>query len=214
MKTWCCTLSWTPNQLFEIHADGRPLLVKKGSFKNRCVYLQHFCLSCGPPKIPWSNATPRSQTSCEASGQAVAKPAARPAVRPTCEIENVYRSWRDSIAVRHVAVRNDRLFEFPKPKDGSELKTKISIKTAVHNQYVLIPLLAKMAEHTGHPLPKVKPLARETNLSFWIDVFIFHCLCIFPIPSCTNYIYIYIYRKTACIRGPKSHDTNWSSMSK
>eukprot|EP00438_Fugacium_kawagutii_P012769 Skav214218 [mRNA] locus=scaffold489:544926:549630:+ [translate_table: standard] len=61
-----------------------------------------------------------------------AKSNAKPSQRPTCETELVYRQWKESAAVRMVAVRCDRLFEFP---GGADVKAKISIKTAVHNQH-------------------------------------------------------------------------------
>lgn len=82
--------------------------------------------------------------------------------RAACETELIYRAWKESNAVRMVALRTDRLFEFPKPKGGGESKSRVSIKNAVHNQYVLIPLLKNMAMHPEHPLPYIKPLAGET----------------------------------------------------
>ena len=76
---------------------------------------------------------------------------------PTCDVTDVYKDWKLSGSVRMVALRSDRLFESSKP-NGS---IKFSIVDAVHNQYVLKPLLERMAQHDHHPVPYVKELARE-----------------------------------------------------
>ena len=60
--------------------------------------------------------------------------------------------------VREVAVRTDRLFASAK---GDREQVKFCIKDAIYNQHVLMPLLQKMSEVPSHPLPYLKPLARE-----------------------------------------------------
>lgn len=81
--------------------------------------------------------------------------------RPSCDPELVYRTWKATDSIRMVAIRSDRLFESHKGAKA-EQPLKICIKDAVHNMYVLIPLLEKMALDPSHPLPYLKPLARET----------------------------------------------------
>ena len=75
-----------------------------------------------------------------------------------CNIENVYREWKANPAVRKVIIARDRMFESWKgPSDG----VKFGIKDAVHNRFVLIPLLEKLSVTPGLKLPSVKSLARE-----------------------------------------------------
>ncbi|CAK9032793.1 unnamed protein product [Durusdinium trenchii] len=64
-----------------------------------------------------------------------------------------------------VAIRSDRLFESHKGAKA-EQPLKICIKDAVHNMYVLIPLLEKMALDPSHPLPylKIKLFRTKMNL--------------------------------------------------
>ena len=82
---------------------------------------------------------------------------------PTCEVGGVYKEWKAENAVRLVAVRSDRLFESSKAKDpsGEPVGVKFNIKDSVHNQFVLKPLLQRMALHEHHPLPYIKDVARE-----------------------------------------------------
>ena len=82
---------------------------------------------------------------------------------PTCEVDGVYKDWKAENAVRLVAVRSDRLFEPTKAKDpsGEPMSIKFNIKDSVHNQFVLKPMLQRMAMYEHHPLPYVKDLARE-----------------------------------------------------
>lgn len=83
--------------------------------------------------------------------------AAQQASEGSCKVDNVYREWMDAPAVRLAMVEKGRLFQ-PK-KVGEQLK--ICIKDAVLNKHVLIPLLKKMASTPEHPIPYLKPLARE-----------------------------------------------------
>lgn len=89
------------------------------------------------------------------------KPAA--AAKPSCDVENISREWKDAPAVRLVAVRRDRLFESSKVRSDVDENQplKFCIKDAVHNQYVLIPMLRRMAMQKNHPLPSLKAIARE-----------------------------------------------------
>ena len=83
--------------------------------------------------------------------------------RPACSIDRVHREWKEAPAVRLVSVKRDRLFESSKDKDNTTASSiKFCIKDAVHNQFVLIPLLRRMAAHETHPLPPLKALAQET----------------------------------------------------
>ena len=86
-----------------------------------------------------------------------------PPTKEVCSTELIHRQWKESHAVRHVAIRCDRLFEMPKTKnkDTSDNHVKICIAVAVHNQQVLIPLLHNMAAHPKHPVPYVKALAHQ-----------------------------------------------------
>ena len=93
--------------------------------------------------------------------------------RPVCNLERVHREWKESAAVRLVSVRRDRLFESSncKPGVGDDptcATIKFCIKDAVHNQFVLIPLLRRMASDGKHPLPPLKDLARE-NLDLYFN---------------------------------------------
>ncbi len=81
--------------------------------------------------------------------------------RAACETQHVSRAWHDSHVMRRVAVRRDRLFESFKSTDSESYPIKVCIKDSIHNQYVLIPLLEKMALHSHHPLPTIKALAKE-----------------------------------------------------
>ena len=80
----------------------------------------------------------------------------------SCNIENVNRQWKEAAAVRLVAVKRDRLFESCMASEGENLPLKFSIKDAIHNQFVLIPVLRAMALDPKHPLPILKHLARES----------------------------------------------------
>jgi hypothetical protein len=82
---------------------------------------------------------------------------------PTCEVDGVYKEWKAENAVRMVAVRSDPLFEPNKAKDssGEPIGVKFNIKDSVHNQFVLNPMLQRMAQHQHHPLPYVKDVAQE-----------------------------------------------------
>ena len=85
------------------------------------------------------------------------------AAKPSCNVENINREWKDAPAVRLVAVRRDRLFESSKVRSDLEENQplKLCIKDAVHNKYVLIPMLRRMAMMKNHILPSVKAIARE-----------------------------------------------------
>ena len=83
--------------------------------------------------------------------------------KATCDVTNVNRCWKEEHSVRKVAIKWDRIFEPSRIVDEDD-KTpiiKFSIKDAVHNQYVLIPILERMAALPEHPLPYLKPLAHE-----------------------------------------------------
>ena len=89
------------------------------------------------------------------------------AEKPSCDVENLHREWKDSAGVRNVAIKQDRLFESSKRVGDSDVQgekatLKFCIKDAVHNQFVLMPILQRMAAVEGHPLPYLKPLARES----------------------------------------------------
>lgn len=81
------------------------------------------------------------------------------AAMSSCDVENVYREWKDQRAVREVAISTDRLFISHK---GPEESLKFTIKDSVRNQHMIMPLLHRMAQDPAHPLPTVKSLARET----------------------------------------------------
>ena len=90
-------------------------------------------------------------------------PSASAAARPACHVEGVYKEWKDAPAVRQVVIETDRLFQ----SSSDERKAiKFCIKDAVRNQYVLAPVLFRMALNDSHPLPCLKVLARE-NLVFY-----------------------------------------------
>ena len=85
----------------------------------------------------------------------------------TCDVSGVYKEWKEAPSVRLVALRADRLFESSKsmvPNGGEKGTIKFNIKDAVHNQFVLKPLLERMSQHDHHPVPYVKDLAREKLL--------------------------------------------------
>ena len=85
------------------------------------------------------------------------------AARPACDIENIHREWKAEAAVRHAAINTDRLFESSMNTEGLERKAvKFCIKDAVYNQYVMAPLLYRMAQEPSHPLPTLSNLARES----------------------------------------------------
>lgn len=105
-----------------------------------------------------------------------------------CDATHVYRAWMEAHSVRRVAISCDRLFEssVPSDKNGHTTPVKFTIKDSIHNQYVLIPLLERMAEHPGHPLPYIKPLAKEfpillapANFFLFIDIHFPDLLVIF-----------------------------------
>ena len=100
---------------------------------------------------------------------AMPRPAAASCPRPSCDVERVHREWKDTPAVRHVSVRRDRLFEShqPHPDSDEKVSIKFCIKDVVHNQYVLIPLLRRMAHDEKHPLPSLKSLITQTLDIFW-----------------------------------------------
>ena len=80
----------------------------------------------------------------------------------TCDVLDVYKDWKKEPSVRLVTLRADRLFEASGQHASTErLSVKFNIKDAVHNQFVLKPLLHRMAQHDHHPVPYVKDLARE-----------------------------------------------------
>ena len=81
------------------------------------------------------------------------------AARTPCNVDGVWKEWKQQAAVRHVAVETDRLFE---SSQGAKQAIKFCIKDAVRNEYVLAPLLYRMAMVENHPLPYVKPLANES----------------------------------------------------
>lgn len=90
-------------------------------------------------------------------------PRADAAVRSPCLVEGVYKEWKNAPAVRNVVLETDRLFQ----SSCHERKAiKFCIKDAVYNQYVLAPVLFRMAMVDSHPLPCLKVLARE-NLAFY-----------------------------------------------
>ena len=87
------------------------------------------------------------------------KSAAAAASKP-CNIDGVWKEWKQQAAVRHVAVEHDRMFA---SSQGDQKKSvKICIKDAVHNQHVLAPVLRRMAVAEKHKLPYVKILANES----------------------------------------------------
>ena len=82
---------------------------------------------------------------------------------PSCDAGRVHREWKQEPAVRHAVVKNDRMFESHLVESGKEVPAvKSTIKDAVHDQFVLIPLLQRMAQHANHPVPYVNDLARES----------------------------------------------------
>lgn len=91
-----------------------------------------------------------------------------------CDVTNVNRCWKEEHSVRRVAVKWDRIFEPSKivDEDNKAPIIKFSIKDAVHNQFVLVPILERMAASPEHPLPYLKPLAHEfpssTNLKKFV----------------------------------------------
>lgn len=85
------------------------------------------------------------------------------AAKPVCNVETVSREWKEIPGVRHVAVQRDRLFESHiQGETEDKVAIKFCIKDAVHNQQVLIPLLRRMSVDKVHPIPHLKPLARES----------------------------------------------------
>ena len=112
--------------------------------------------------------------------------------KPRCDIENVHRDWKEAPAVRLAAVRNDRLFESSgkvgDSPSGGKPAVKACIKDAVHNQYVLLPLLERVALVENHQLPCLKDIARESlrlkcyilfENHLWIRFCIFHFFCMY-----------------------------------
>ena len=101
--------------------------------------------------------------------------------KPRCDIENVHREWKEAPAVRLAAVRNDRLFESPRKvgdsPGGGQPSVKACIKDAVHNQYVLLPLLQRMALVEGHQLPFLKDIARESLRSMKLPISFLTFIC-------------------------------------
>ena len=87
--------------------------------------------------------------------------------QPACQIDMIYRKWKESPAVRMVAIKTDRLFQ---PAKSAEGHVKMSIKDAALNKYVLTPLLILMAESPGHPLPIIKDLAREKHGLIFLEI--------------------------------------------
>ena len=79
------------------------------------------------------------------------------ASKATCDVENVYRQWKECPGIRHTAIKLDRIFE-PSRKDEP---VKFCIRDCVHNQLVIIPLLERMARDPSHPIPYIKALCRE-----------------------------------------------------
>lgn len=94
---------------------------------------------------------------------------------PTCEISRVYREWKEQPAVRQVAIRADRLFEASRPPaaDGVPAGIKFGIRDAVHNQFVLRPLLQRMAQNPHHPVPYVKELGAESLAQALYKLFLY-----------------------------------------
>ena len=87
----------------------------------------------------------------------------------TCSVGDVYKVWKEEASVRMVAVRADRLFEPSAAKTPTDQPRgiRMNIRDTVHNMYVLKPLLERMVEHTHHPVPYVKDLAREKLIWNW-----------------------------------------------
>ena len=85
-------------------------------------------------------------------------PDEQPAPRSRCNVEHVWREWKESAGVRHVAVTQDRLFQSSK---GEQSQVKFNIKDSIQNQLVIAPLLRRMAESPDHPIPCIKDLAKE-----------------------------------------------------
>ena len=94
-----------------------------------------------------------------------AKPKA--AQKVACDIENIYREWKAAPACRHVAVEDDRMFQ---SHQGKNKTVKFCIKDAVHNKFVLTPLLERLTVTPEHKLPSVKALAREILVLYWQNV--------------------------------------------
>lgn len=83
--------------------------------------------------------------------------------KAACDVSTVHRCWKDAHSVRRVSVKCDRLFETSSTVGELDEKPniKFTIKDAVHNQFVLVPLLERMSKHPHHPIPYLKPLAHE-----------------------------------------------------
>ena len=84
-----------------------------------------------------------------------------------CDIENIYREWKAAPACRHVAVETDRIFQ---SHQGRGKAIKFCIKDAVHNKFVLTPLLERLTLTPQLKLPSVKALAREILVLHWKNV--------------------------------------------
>ena len=93
--------------------------------------------------------------------------APKAAPKVACDIENVYREWKAAPACRHVAVETDRIFE---SHEGKGKGVKFCIKDAVHNKFVLTPLLERLRFTPQMKLPSVKALAREILVLNWQNV--------------------------------------------
>ena len=102
---------------------------------------------------------------------------AKRASRSTCDTSNIHREWRQEAAVRHTAVNTDRLFQSHQDVQGGERHSiKFSIKDAVHNEFVLAPLLFRMARDRTHPIPYLEDLARESLAYLEFDQYLFSIL--------------------------------------
>lgn len=104
--------------------------------------------------------------------------------KPACDVELLSREWKQAPAVRLVAVEADRLLVSP---DGKGESIKICIKHAVHNKFALIPVLERMAKHPSHPIPYIKPLAKESPSLIYMDLSFFYFTFPFFI-SCMQYL--------------------------
>lgn len=86
-----------------------------------------------------------------------------PAPKPACDVEKIYRQWKDSPHVRVAAIKSNRLFVSSKGRDHP---VKVCIKEASYNKLILTPILILMADNPSHPLPCIKDIAREKPGAF------------------------------------------------
>lgn len=120
----------------------------------------------------------------------------RASKRPSCDTQLIHREWKQEPAVRHTAVKTDRLFESSQASEnGQSTAIKFCIKDAVHNRFVLEPLLHRMAKVEVHPLPYLDNLLNERLASITHIVYIFSYLsiCNMHIHPYVQYVSLYMH---------------------